>query len=121
MKREHVTLPTLQFAAAAFFATVCQAAALDASTTLCVDGADKIIEASNCDGTGPAGSFFLARGPFPEDAGTGTTLTKQPIAKVDSSDHNARVAAGFPENGAIARRGFGKRNPQDDEDSSRGG
>jgi hypothetical protein len=57
MKRGHITLPALQFAAAAFFATTALA------ETYCVDQDHKVVAAANCDGAstvfteveGPAG------------------------------------------------------------------
>ncbi|KAH8593960.1 hypothetical protein B0O99DRAFT_625665 [Bisporella sp. PMI_857] len=55
MKREHITLPTLQVAAAAFFITACQAKAH------CVDKSRSVVAESNCDGTHP-GEFFLVQG-----------------------------------------------------------
>jgi hypothetical protein len=44
MKRGHITLPALQFAAAAFFATTALA------ETYCVDQDHKVVAATNCDG-----------------------------------------------------------------------
>ncbi|KAK6949469.1 hypothetical protein Daesc_009549 [Daldinia eschscholtzii] len=59
MKRQHIALPTLQVAAAAFFAAGVRA------ESYCVDGANKVVAKVECDtvGTHPAGQFFLHQGP----------------------------------------------------------
>ncbi|KAM4063856.1 glutathionylspermidine synthase preATP-grasp domain-containing protein [Hirsutella rhossiliensis] len=107
MKGEHITLPALQLAAAAFFATGCQAAAINTGVTDCVDKGNKAIEANKCDGAGPTGTFFVAQGPLAADEAVNTQLTVQPV-------NNARKAAGLFGTGGIVRRGFGKRSPQDE-------
>ncbi|KAI1656892.1 hypothetical protein F4813DRAFT_362185 [Daldinia decipiens] len=61
MKRQHIALPTLQVAAAAFFAASVQA------ETYCVDGATKVVATAEC-ATDNAnahaiGQFFLHQGP----------------------------------------------------------
>lgn len=89
MRREHITLPTLQVAAAAFFFTSVQA------KVKCVDGSSTIVQASNCDGTQPSDSFFLVPG-------------RDSNVRVDSTDLAARAEAGFPETGLVAG-GFGRR------------
>ncbi|KAI1804706.1 hypothetical protein F4811DRAFT_264019 [Daldinia bambusicola] len=59
MKRQHIALPTLQVAAAAFFAAGVQA------ETYCVDGANKVVAKAECDNadTHAVGQFFLHQGP----------------------------------------------------------
>ncbi|KAI0847054.1 hypothetical protein F5Y00DRAFT_124530 [Daldinia vernicosa] len=60
MKRQHIALPTLQVAAAAFFAT---AASVQAET-YCVDGATtKVVAKTECDNLHAGGQFFLHQGP----------------------------------------------------------
>jgi len=94
MRREHIALPTLQVAAAAFFFTTAQA------KIRCVDQESNLVVASNCDGTKPEGSFFLMAG-------------KDSEVKIDSTDSAARKAAGLPETGLVAG-GFGKRFSDED-------
>ena len=89
MKREHITLPTLQVAAAAFFFTSAQA------KVTCVDETSTLVAASNCDGTQAANTFFLVPGRDSE-------------IKIDAADPVARKEAGFPETGLVAG-GFGRR------------
>ncbi|KAI1649993.1 hypothetical protein F4815DRAFT_308530 [Daldinia loculata] len=59
MKRQHIALPTLQVAAAAFFAASVQA------ETYCVDGATKVVAKTECDAdtARAVGQFFLHQGP----------------------------------------------------------
>ncbi|KAH8603170.1 hypothetical protein B0O99DRAFT_588210 [Bisporella sp. PMI_857] len=92
MKREHVTLPTLQLAAAAFFIATCQAAAQ------CVDKSKNVVAPSNCDGT-HAEEFFLVHGPVvrraPQDDGAAEEMPP------------AAAAGGMAAAGGAAAGGFG--------------
>jgi hypothetical protein len=58
MKREHITLPALQLAAATFFAATALA------ETYCVDQASKVVATNNCNNAGATGKFSLVKGPL---------------------------------------------------------
>ncbi|PHH59779.1 hypothetical protein CDD81_2583 [Ophiocordyceps australis] len=111
MKGAHITLPTLQFAAAAFFLATAQAeeADKDIDVTYCVDGAREVVNSTNCDGSQPQGNFFFARGPYAENEPVGTNLAAAPNYHIDSSDIEARLAHGLDKSGLVTRSGFGKR------------
>ncbi|KAI0103528.1 hypothetical protein F4814DRAFT_100435 [Daldinia grandis] len=59
MKHQNIALPTLQIAAAAFFAASVQA------ETYCVDGTSKVVAKVECDASSAhaVGQFFLHQGP----------------------------------------------------------
>ncbi|KAI1465469.1 uncharacterized protein F4812DRAFT_466443 [Daldinia caldariorum] len=63
MKRKNLALPTLQVAAAAFFAAGVVGVA--EAKTYCVDEANKVVAKVECDSDGAhaAGQFFLHQGP----------------------------------------------------------
>lgn len=111
MKTEHLTLPALQFAAAAFFASGAQAA--DQAQTYCVDVNDTVLDIAHCEGAETSGSFFLV------DAAPGTAVGSQVTGivgnKIDSTDEAALEAAGFSTGGfgrrdeGVVTGGFGRR------------
>ncbi|PHH82390.1 hypothetical protein CDD82_6155 [Ophiocordyceps australis] len=111
MKGAHITLPTLQLAASAFFIAAAQAEEVnhDPKVTYCVDEGRQVVESENCDGSQPQGRFFYIRGLYDEDKPAGTNLTEAPHYFIDSSDIEARLAHGLDKRGAITRSGFGKR------------
>ncbi|PHH89554.1 hypothetical protein CDD83_5790 [Cordyceps sp. RAO-2017] len=111
MKGRHITLPTLQFAAAAFVIAAAQAeeADKDVDVTYCVDHARQVVDSTNCDGTRPLGKYFFARGAYEEDEPVGANLTVAPNYHIDSSDIEARLAHRLEESGLVTRSGFGKR------------
>ncbi|PHH68969.1 hypothetical protein CDD82_158 [Ophiocordyceps australis] len=111
MKGAHITLPTLQIAAAAFCIAAAQAeeADRDIDVTYCVNGAREVVNSTNCDGTKAQGNFFFARGPYAENEAVGTSLVATPSYHIDSSDVEARLAHGLDKTGLVTRSGFGKR------------
>jgi len=58
MKREHITLPALQLAAAAFFAKTAVA------ETYCVDQDSKIVATNNCNNADASAKFSFVKGPL---------------------------------------------------------
>ncbi|KAJ4392253.1 hypothetical protein N0V93_005878 [Gnomoniopsis smithogilvyi] len=111
MKTEHLTLPTLQVAAALFFASSAQAAGQ--AETYCIDTNDIIVENSNCDGTATPATFFVIDG---APGGTvGTAVEGAVGTKVDSTDKTALESAGFTSGG------FGKRQTPEEEEQSAAG
>lgn len=105
MKTEHLTLPTLQVAAALFFASRAQA------ETLCLDANDVVVDDSNCDGTAPPATFFVVAGVIRGDIGG--TIAGTIDVKIDSTDRTALAAAN------LVSGGFGMDN--DNEDQASGG
>jgi hypothetical protein len=93
MKRKHITLPTLQIAAAAFLIMTCQA------NTYCVDGSSNAVVAENkCNGAQPGEEFTLVEGP--PGVTPGSVIPKSP--KEARSGH--------------VSGGFGKRDNNNDDD-----
>lgn len=108
MKTEHLTLPTLQVAAALFFASSAHAAGQ--TETYCVDTNDLTVETANCDGNAAPATFFVIDGT--PGAAVGDEVEGAVGNKVDSTDEAALASAGF------TAGGFGKR--QEEEQSSAG-
>ncbi|KAI0149797.1 hypothetical protein F4776DRAFT_179809 [Hypoxylon sp. NC0597] len=89
--RQNITLPALQLAAAAFFATGVKAdtAQAEAQTDVfCVDQTSTVVEDAQCDAAGAAGNFFWVQGPA--DAEEGDFI--QPISARNVEGH---VSGGF--------------------------
>ncbi|KAI1500658.1 hypothetical protein F5X99DRAFT_429325 [Biscogniauxia marginata] len=107
MRREQITLPTLQLAAATFFAVTCHA------ETYCVDQASKVVAKPNCDAGHAPGDFFLVQGP--PDAAIGTVIPSG--QKVGRETLAERRAAMMADKGFVSG-GFGKK---DDDDNNNGG
>ncbi|KKY37703.1 hypothetical protein UCDDA912_g02289 [Diaporthe ampelina] len=105
MKSQYFTLPALQMAAAAFFATTAQAQQ-STNTVSCVDKENVRVEDVNCDGSKSGGSFFLVKSK--EQPAIGQVVTHITAGPVDSAAPAARKAAGFPEQGLV-EGGFGRR------------
>ncbi|KZL75786.1 hypothetical protein CI238_09946 [Colletotrichum incanum] len=101
MKTQHIALPGLQIAAAAFFAAAAEA------KVYCTDSTGAVVAQGNCDGTQPAGTFFLAEHEG-DDLQLGNAIAED---KVDAADPIARKAEGYPESGLV-NGGFGRRSPQ---------
>ncbi|UQC87137.1 uncharacterized protein CLUP02_12638 [Colletotrichum lupini] len=93
MKTQHITLPTIQIAAAAFFAASAEA------KVYCTDTGGKVVAQASCDGAQPANTFFLA-----EHEGDDLQL-----GDVEAEDEAERVSGGF-----------GRRSPQRQCDPSLG-
>ncbi|KAL2877486.1 hypothetical protein SGCOL_007230 [Colletotrichum sp. CLE4] len=112
MKTQHITLPTIQIAAAAFFAASADAKAY------CTDSAGKVVAQASCDGTAPANTFFLAEHEG-DDLQLGNVIAED---KVDASHSVARDLEAL-EAAAEAEQvsgGFGRRSPQRQCDPSLG-
>lgn len=105
MKTEHIALPTLQLAAALFFASAAHAA--DQATTYCVDASDLIVDSAQCDGSAAPATFFVVDG-APGGA-VGGRVDGAVGSKVDSTDEAALAKAGFTSGG------FGKRADEEEE------
>ncbi|WQF90337.1 hypothetical protein CDEST_15351 [Colletotrichum destructivum] len=101
MKSQHIALPGLQIATAAFFAVAAEA------KVYCTDNAGVVVTQANCDGTRPPGAFFLAEHDG-EDLQLGNIVAED---KFDAADPVARKAEGYPESGLV-KGGFGRRSPQ---------
>ncbi|KAI1413987.1 hypothetical protein F5Y13DRAFT_188509 [Hypoxylon sp. FL1857] len=87
--RQQITLPALQFAAAAFLATSAQAQAQAGTDTFCVDQTSTVVADANCEGANAAaGNFFWAQGP--EDAAEGDF-----IPPVSARNAEGYVSGGF--------------------------
>lgn len=110
MKTEYLTLPTLQVAAALFFASSAHAAGQ--TETYCVDTNELIVETANCDGHAAPATFFVIDG-TPGGA-IGDEVEGAVGNKVDSTDEAALASAGF------TTGGFGKRENEDQQQSSAG-
>ncbi|KAK1725562.1 hypothetical protein CaCOL14_011245 [Colletotrichum acutatum] len=110
MKTQHITLPTIQIAAAAFFAASAEA------KVYCTDTAGKVVAQASCDGTQPANTFFLAEHEG-DDLQLGDVIAED---KVDAS-HSAVAARGMEALEAEqVSGGFGRRSPQRQCDPSLG-
>ncbi|WYZ36161.1 hypothetical protein EsH8_XI_000044 [Colletotrichum jinshuiense] len=101
MKTQHIALPGLQIAAAAFFAAVAEA------KVYCTDSGGAVVAQANCDGTQPAGTFFLTEHDG-DDLQLGNVIAED---KVDAADIIAREAEENLESDLI-NGGFGRRSPQ---------
>ncbi|KAJ0297838.1 hypothetical protein COL5a_011116 [Colletotrichum fioriniae] len=112
MKTQHITLPTIQIAAAAFFAASAEA------KTYCTDTAGKVVAQTSCDGTQPANTFFLAEHEG-DDLQLGDVIAED---KVDASAVAARDLAGLEveDEAEQVSGGFGRRSPQRQCDPSLG-
>ncbi|CAJ2503923.1 Uu.00g113170.m01.CDS01 [Anthostomella pinea] len=115
MKYDHVTLPALQMAAAAFLASTCQA------KTYCTDQNSRVVAKSNCDGTQPRDDFFLTQ--HTARAAVGDIVEGR---KVDSTNPIARKVARVPAMPGKEAGGFGRRedtngNGIDDSDEDKDG
>lgn len=117
MKREHVTLPTLQLAATAFFALNCQA------KPYCVNkSTSEVVETENCHSNGDMGDFTMIDAPPDDTFGAA-------IERRDNTDMTADDLAAMAELVnkiyllKLAAGGFGKRGSSCSCDSSgqRGG
>jgi hypothetical protein len=87
MKGKHITLPTLQIAAAAFLIMTCQAASMEKPNSQAVDN-------SNLDARNPEPGFSL--GPTQPDGTISAEIPVQDNAKMARSDH---VSGGFGRRG----------------------
>ncbi|KAL2198091.1 hypothetical protein P885DRAFT_76799 [Corynascus similis CBS 632.67] len=76
MKREHITLPALQLAAAAFFAKTAVA------EIYCVDQASKIVATNNCNNADASAKFSFVKGPLGMALGDAVSRTM----KVNNND-----------------------------------
>ncbi|KAJ0334883.1 hypothetical protein COL154_013777 [Colletotrichum chrysophilum] len=112
MKTQHITLPTIQIAAAAFFAASAEA------KVYCTDTAGKVVAQASCDGSQPANTFFLAEHEG-DDLQIGDAIVED---KVETSADAARYLEGL-ETEVEADQvsgGFGRRSPQRQCDPSLG-
>lgn len=111
MKTEQLTLPTLQVAAALFFASSAHAAGQ--TETYCIDTNDLIVETANCDGSAAPATFFVIDGT--PGSKVGDEVEGAVGTRVDSTDKAALASAGFTSGG------FGKREtPEEQQQSSAG-
>ncbi|EXF77274.1 hypothetical protein CFIO01_04079 [Colletotrichum fioriniae PJ7] len=112
MKTQHITLPTIQIAAAAFFAASAEA------KVYCTDTAGKVVAQASCDGTQPANTFFLAEHEG-DDLQLGDVIAED---KVDASTVAARDLEGLEveDEAEQVSGGFGRRSPQRQCDPSLG-
>ncbi|KXH50279.1 hypothetical protein CNYM01_12200 [Colletotrichum nymphaeae SA-01] len=116
MKTQHITLPTIQIAAAAFFAASAEA------KVYCTDTAGKVVAQASCDGTQTANTFFLAEHEG-DDLQLGDVIAED---KVDASrsavavrDMEALEVEAEDEAEQVSG-GFGRRSPQRQCDPSLG-
>ncbi|KXH66978.1 hypothetical protein CSAL01_11945 [Colletotrichum salicis] len=110
MKSQHITLPTIQIAAAAFFAASADAKAY------CTDTAGRVVAQASCDGTAPANTFFLAEHDG-DDLQLGDVIAED---KVDASHSVARDLEALEAEAEQVSGGFGRRSPQRQCDPSLG-
>ncbi|KAI3554840.1 hypothetical protein CPAR01_16163 [Colletotrichum paranaense] len=116
MKTQHITLPTIQIAAAAFFAASAEA------KVYCTDTGGKVVAQASCDGAQPANTFFLAEHEG-DDLQLGDVIAED---KVDAS-HSAVAARDLDaleveaeDEAERVSGGFGRRSPQRQCDPSLG-
>lgn len=86
MKTQHVTLPGLQLAAAAFFAAAAEA------NTFCADPAGKVVATANCLGADKA-NFKLVE--FNGDLKVGDDVPNDPSNPVARDINSGLVSGGF--------------------------
>lgn len=86
MKTQHVALPGLQLAAAAFFAAVAEA------NTFCTDTAGKVVATANCEGADKA-NFKLVE--FNGDLKIGDNVPNDPSNQVARDIDSGLVSGGF--------------------------
>ncbi|KAK1703247.1 uncharacterized protein BDZ83DRAFT_644963 [Colletotrichum acutatum] len=110
MKTQHITLPTIQIAAAAFFAASAEA------KVYCADTAGKVVAQASCDGNQPAKTFFLAEHEG-DDLQLGDFIAED---KVDASHSVARGLETLETEAEQVSGGFGRRSPQRQCDPSLG-